>query len=72
MTGWIPELVRIDTKDPNFKSADLFDRLKAGLSQGFCLITLIINEMSEEEAERAGLVGKHAYAVLDLREVDVS
>lgn len=60
-------------QDKNINSASLFDQLKNGLSKGRCLITVDVNtEHSEEELKRVGLVGHHAYAVLDLREVDVS
>lgn len=72
LTGWIPEITLIQAEDPNFNSGDLFERLRNGLSQGICMITLSIKELPDEEAQRAGLVANHAYAVLDLREIDVS
>ena len=36
---------------------------------GDCLITIATGQMAEAEAERAGLVPTHAYAVLDVRQV---
>lgn len=70
LTGWIPEIIQIAAKDFNF--SDLFEQLKNGLNQGHCLITIMSNSgISEEELKRAGLVGNHAYAVLDMREIEV-
>ena len=34
------------------------------------MVTLATGEMSEAEADRAGLVPTHAYAMLDIREVN--
>ena len=39
--------------------------------RGECLVTLATGEMSQGEADRAGLVQTHAYAMLDIREVKV-
>lgn len=36
------------------------------------LVTVGTGQMSDIEAERAGLVSTHAYAVLDVREINVS
>lgn len=73
LTGWIPELIQIHDDDPNFNSNNLFDQLKSALNDGKCLITFITDtEISEEEVKRSGLVARHAYAVLDMREIDVS
>ena len=43
----------------------LFDRF----NKGDVLVTTSTGEMSDEEAERAGLVTSHAYAMLDIKEV---
>lgn len=69
LTGWIPEIIEI--QDPKIDAKEIFDRLNNGLSQGRCLITTMSKEMSEDEVKRVGLVGNHAYAVLDMREIDV-
>lgn len=35
------------------------------------MITVATGELSDDEGERTGLVSTHAYAVLDLKEIDV-
>lgn len=73
LTGWIPEIIRIPADDSNFNAGGLFEQLQSALSEGRCLITVMSsNELSEDEVNRAGLVGNHAYAVLNMREIDVS
>jgi len=37
--------------------------------EGDCLITVATGPMSESDADRAGLVPTHAYALLDIRKV---
>lgn len=71
LTGWIPERIAIRPKEADFNADAIFDRLQAGLEQGRCLITCATGELSDEQAERTGLVATHAYAVLDLKEVNV-
>ncbi|XP_020604869.1 calpain-7-like [Orbicella faveolata] len=46
-----------------------FDRLLNGVRKGDCLITVATGPMSESDADRAGLVPTHAYALLDIRKV---
>ncbi|XP_037044700.1 calpain-7-like [Bradysia coprophila] len=71
LTGWIPELIQVQDDDPNFNTNNLFDQLKTAINDGRCLITVITStEISEEEVKRSGLVARHAYAVLDMREID--
>ncbi|KAJ6649460.1 Calpain-7, partial [Pseudolycoriella hygida] len=70
LTGWIPERVAIRPKEADFNSDYIFERLQNGLAQGRCLITVATGELSDEESERTGLVATHAYAVLDLKEID--
>ncbi|CAH1395446.1 unnamed protein product [Nezara viridula] len=65
LTGWIPERVAIRVKDPDFNSDSLFKILLTRLHRGDVLATVATGEMSDEEAERAGLIPTHAYAVLD-------
>lgn len=71
LTGWIPERVAIRPKEPDFNANYVFERLQNGLAQGRCLITVATGELSDEEGERTGLVSTHAYAVLDLQEIEV-
>lgn len=42
------------------------------MQKGNVLATVATGELSEREAERAGLVPTHAYAVLDVRRENVS
>lgn len=72
LTGWIPERISIRPKDPEFNATAVYDRLKNSLEQGRCLITVATGDLSDAESERSGLVSTHAYAVLDIKEVDVS
>lgn len=71
LTGWIPERVAIRTKESDFNAEAVFERLKDGLGLGRCLITVATGELSDEEAERTGLVATHAYAILDMKEIEV-
>lgn len=72
MTGWIPERIAIRRTDESFNADDVFDRLESALEHGRCLITVATGVLSDDQAERTGLVPEHAYAVLNLREVNVS
>lgn len=71
LTGWIPERVALRTKDDDFNADAAYERLSAGLEQGRCLITIATGELSDAESERTGLVSTHAYALLDMKEVEV-
>lgn len=39
--------------------------------KGHCLVTLATGEIKDGEADRAGLVPTHAYAMLDIRQLKV-
>lgn len=39
--------------------------------QGHCLITLATGKMDEPTINRTGLIDAHAYAVLDMRKIQV-
>lgn len=69
LTGWIPERVSIKDKDVN-KDAT-FRKIVERFHRGDVLVTVATGEMSDAEADRAGLVPTHAYAMLDIREVKV-
>ncbi|CEF63902.1 Calpain-7 [Strongyloides ratti] len=72
LTGWIPERSPLKSADPdNHIDNDLiFNKLLSRYHQGHCLITVSTGQLSKEEQDRTGLVELHAYAVLDLRDID--
>ena len=70
LTGWIPERVSLRAKDPGWDGEAVFRNLATRLRAGQCLATVATGDMSDAVAERAGLVTTHAYAVLDVREVE--
>lgn len=72
LTGWIPERIAIRNNDPTFNKASIFQMLLTRLSSGHVLLTVATGEISDAEANRSGLVSTHAYAVLDIKEIDVS
>ncbi|KAG0050586.1 calpain 7 [Gryganskiella cystojenkinii] len=67
LTGWIPEHIFI--KETNFDSEKQWKRMMNGQRNGVALVTIATGHMTDEEADRLGLVPTHAYAVLDLKEV---
>ncbi|KAF9354122.1 calpain 7 [Mortierella sp. AD094] len=67
LTGWIPEHIFI--KESNFDSEKQWKRMVNGQRNGVALVTIATGHMTDEEADRLGLVPTHAYAVLDLKEV---
>ncbi|KAL5006400.1 hypothetical protein ScPMuIL_015206 [Solemya velum] len=69
LTGWIPERLAIRPGTDEFDQDKEFKRILERFHKGHCLITVATGEMSEVEADRAGLVPTHAYAMLDIREV---
>lgn len=70
LTGWIPE--RVSIKDKEFNKDATFRKIIERFHKGDVLVTVATGEMSEVEADRAGLVPTHAYAMLDIKEVKVS
>jgi calpain-7 len=68
----VPERLAISENEADFNAEAVFNRLKEGLQYGRCLVTVATGELSDVEAERTGLVSTHAYAVLDMREIEVS
>lgn len=70
MTGWVPERVAIRPNDPTFNKQSLFDTLETRLSNGDVLLTVATGELSDELADRTGLVPTHAYAVMNVVAVD--
>ena len=70
LTGWIPE--RMSTRDETFNGEKVFSSLIDRHRKGDVLITAATGELSDVACDRTGLVSTHAYAVLDLRSVEVS
>ncbi|XP_076439397.1 calpain-7-like [Babylonia areolata] len=68
LTEWIPERVAIRPGSSEFDANKEFTRLLDRFHKGHCLVTVATGELSEAEADRAGLVPTHAYAMLDVRE----
>ena len=71
LTGWLPEATHTDS--PGFNADGTWRRLLSGAGFADCLITVATGALSDAEAERAGLVQLHAYAVpehLDQTEID--
>ncbi|KAF8929585.1 calpain 7, partial [Dissophora ornata] len=67
LTGWIPEHIFI--QESTFDSEKQWKRMYSGQRNGVALVTIATGHMADEEADRLGLVPTHAYAVLDLKEV---
>lgn len=72
LTGWIPERWAIRPNEPDFNKDHLFDTLFLKLHKGDILVTVATGELSDSDADRTGLVPTHAYAVLDVRKINVS
>ncbi|TGZ60780.1 hypothetical protein CRM22_008339 [Opisthorchis felineus] len=70
LTGWIPERISIRSNNMSFNKDREFRRLLSRFHRGHCLCTVATGEMTEDVATRAGLVPSHAYAMLDIREID--
>ncbi|KAL5247610.1 hypothetical protein ACHWQZ_G019477 [Mnemiopsis leidyi] len=69
LTGWIPE--RVNVKRTETKLTDsLYLRMLDGHRTGDVLMTVATGPLSKEECDRTGLVECHAYAVLDLKNVN--
>ncbi|KAK3277900.1 hypothetical protein CYMTET_14125 [Cymbomonas tetramitiformis] len=85
LTGWIPEGVPVHeqqrvmgTSAPttlsrklagSFDAEKYWTRLRDGHYLGQCLISASTTALTEQEEKVLGLVERHAYAVLDVREV---
>ncbi|CAL1539156.1 unnamed protein product, partial [Lymnaea stagnalis] len=68
LTEWIPERVAIREGSAEFNKDKEFKRLLDRFHKGHCLVTVATGELSESDADRAGLVPTHAYAMLDVKE----
>ncbi|EUB64358.1 Calpain-7 [Echinococcus granulosus] len=71
LTGWIPERISIKSSGTNEFDADReFRRLEKRFHRGHCLVTVATGLLTPEVEQRSGLVPTHAYALLDMRQVD--
>ena len=68
LTGWIPERQGLRDKECDYNK--FFEMLRSRFVKGDCLATISTGPMSDSEADRAGLVPSHAYAILDVRQVN--
>ena len=66
LTGWIPERISISSDPDRLRT---FKMLLSKTEVGHVLVTVATGEIPEKEADRAGLVPTHAYALLDVRVV---
>ena len=71
MTGWIPERVAIKSSSKPFDKDKEFRKILDKFHKGDCVATVATGPMSDADANRAGLVESHAYAMLDIRETKV-
>lgn len=62
----------IRLNEPDFNKDGLFRNLLTRWPKGDVLITVATGEMSDSVADHTGLVPTHAYAVLDIKQIDVS
>uniref|UniRef100_T1JH95 Calpain catalytic domain-containing protein n=1 Tax=Strigamia maritima TaxID=126957 RepID=T1JH95_STRMM len=69
LTGWIPERIAIHPNDRDLDKERVFQMILKKFHQGHVLITIATGELTDGDAERAGLVSTHAYALLDVREI---
>lgn len=70
LTGWIPERSAIRQNDPDFNKDLLFKMINERLHKGDVLVTVATGELSEFDVKNSGLVQNHAYALLDVREIN--
>lgn len=72
LTGWIPERILFPKHPPNVRDFETeperaWERLMSAHSFGDCLISMSSDaDVTDEEADRMGLVTGHAYAVLNV------
>lgn len=67
MTGWIPERIALKETDVD----KFFKMISSRYNAGEVLVTFSTGDISDYESERTGLVSTHAYAMLDIQNVQV-
>lgn len=61
LTGWIPERLSIHATEPfPFDKNKTFLKLQDRMARGDVLVTVATGNLSDREADRAGLVPTHA------------
>ncbi|KAI5814030.1 hypothetical protein BZA77DRAFT_250737 [Pyronema omphalodes] len=70
LTGWIPEHIFLQSDE--ISPAALWRRMMKAWESGDVLITLGTGRMGKVEEIQLGLVGEHDYAVLELKEQEVT
>ncbi|XP_028968929.1 calpain-7 [Galendromus occidentalis] len=70
LTGWIPDREPIRLSEPTFDQEKLFNKIIDRHTKGDVLMTLATGKMSPEREEETGLANCHAYAVLNVVQVD--
>jgi len=70
LTNWIPERISIHGEHTGFEKDRDFQRMFERIHTGDVLITLATGHLTKEEEERTGLVATHAYAILDIRNIN--
>ncbi|EPY21015.1 calpain-like protein [Strigomonas culicis] len=68
LCGWLPEAM--DFADKDFNSEFEWSRMARDYGRGAVLLTISAGSEQRTRLERVQLVAHHAYAVLDLREVE--
>ena len=71
LTGWIPDRIDLDGSNKNFDGIKTMKNLAEKFNSGHVLITVATGDLTDEQTERCGLVNNHAYALLDIRFVQV-
>ncbi|KPM11093.1 calpain-7-like protein [Sarcoptes scabiei] len=65
LTGWIPERIALKETDVD----KFFKMISSRYNAGEVLVTFSTGDISDYESERTGLVSTHAYAMLDIQNV---
>ncbi|ORX43693.1 cysteine proteinase [Hesseltinella vesiculosa] len=66
LTGWIPDHIFIH--EQRFDPDNVWARMLDGAKYGDALVTIATGHMTDEEADKLGLVPTHAYAIIDIKE----
>ncbi|KPJ16554.1 Calpain-7 [Papilio machaon] len=70
LTGWIPERCALRSGEADFNAGALYETLRTRTARGDLLATAATGALTDADADRTGLVPAHAYALLDVRNVN--